>query len=64
MRCVVTQLALAAALISSPSLSAQAPAPGGDEAAVRTVIGEYLLGLKFNDTLSLSKAFWPEAHLF
>jgi hypothetical protein len=35
-----------------------------EEAAVRAVVERYLHGLKFNDTLALRDAFWPEAKLF
>lgn len=31
---------------------------------VRRVVEQYLHGLKFNDTTSLQRAFWPEARLF
>ena len=34
------------------------------DSAVRSVVERYLHGLKFNDTLSLRDAFWPEARLF
>lgn len=40
---------------------AQSVAP--DSAAIAAVLGEYLHGLQFNDTLSLQKAFWPAAKL-
>lgn len=48
------------------SLAAQAPAqtPASEETAVRAVVERYLHGLKFNDTLALRDAFWPEAKLF
>ncbi len=35
-----------------------------DSVAIAGVIAGYLHGLKFNDTLSLQKAFWPAAKLF
>jgi hypothetical protein len=35
-----------------------------DSVAIAGVIADYLHGLKFNDTLSLQKAFWPAAKLF
>jgi hypothetical protein len=35
-----------------------------DAGAIRQVVEHYLHGLKFNDTLSLQRAFWPEARLF
>jgi hypothetical protein len=38
--------------------------PSGDEAAVRSVVEQYLHGLKFNDTTSLRKVFWPAAKLY
>ena len=34
------------------------------DSAVRAVVQRYLHGLKFNDTVSLHEAFWPEARLF
>ena len=34
------------------------------DSAVRAVVERYLHGLKFNDTVSLHEAFWPEARLF
>ena len=40
---------------------AQSVAP--DSAAIAAVLGDYLHGLQFNDTLSLRKAFWPAAKL-
>lgn len=64
MRPIATQIAFTLVLLSSPPLCAQTPRPGQDEAAVRTVVDRYLHGLKFNDTLSLREAFWPEARLF
>ena len=50
--------------IASAALVAQTPAAGSAEAAVRAVVERYLRGLKFNDTLSLREAFWPDARLF
>ena len=39
--------------------------PGtADESAVRSVVEQYLHGLKFNDTTSLHNAFWPGAKLY
>jgi hypothetical protein len=53
------------ALLSLPSVGcAQAARTQNDTAAVREVVERYLHGLKFNDTLSLGRAFWPEAKLF
>ena len=40
-----------------------APGIHGDS-AVREVVHRYLHGLKFNDTVSLHAAFWPEARLY
>src|SRR6186997_851827 len=40
-----------------------APGIRGDS-AVREVVHRYLHGLKFNDTVSLHAAFWPEARLY
>ena len=34
------------------------------DSAVREVVHRYLHGLKFNDTVSLHAAFWPEARLY
>jgi len=47
----------------SRELTAQATTTT-DPAAIRQVVEHYLHGLKFNDTLSLQRAFWPEARLF
>jgi hypothetical protein len=54
--------AFALSLVLAPALRAQAPAD--DRALVRTVVENYLHGLKFNDVESLKKAFWPDAKLF
>jgi hypothetical protein len=35
-----------------------------DADPIRQVVEHYLHGLKFNDTTSLQRAFWPEARLF
>ena len=35
-----------------------------EDSSVRAVVQRYLHGLKFNDTVSLHEAFWPEAKLF
>lgn len=52
-------------LVGMPAAAvAQTPVPDGDTGAVRAVIGQYLHGLKFNDTTDLRKAFWPEAKLY
>src|SRR5262245_60244984 len=54
-------------LLMSVAMSLPTPAhaqSAGEEAAVRTVVERYLRGLKFNDTLALRDAFWPEAKLF
>ena len=55
-------VAFALSLVIAPALCAQAPAD--DRALVRTVVENYLHGLKFNDVDSLKKAFWPDAKLF
>jgi hypothetical protein len=57
-------LILLALVVTSSTAVAQASPPETDEAAVRDVIGQYLHGLKFNDTTDLRKAFWPEARLY
>lgn len=44
--------------------AAAAAQPTNDTAAVRTVVGRYLHGLKFNDVGALKEAFWPGAKLF
>jgi hypothetical protein len=52
-------------LVGAPAgqqLRAQTAVP--DSTAIAAVLGEYLHGLRFNDTLSLQKAFWPAAKLF
>jgi hypothetical protein len=35
-----------------------------EDSTVRAVVQRYLHGLKFNDTVSLHEAFWPETRLF
>ena len=52
---------LALALTAPAAAMAQSTAA---DSAVRAVVNGYLHGLKFNDTVSLAKAFWPEARLF
>jgi len=52
---------VAMALIAPAAATAQSNAA---DSAVRAVVQSYLHGLKFNDTASLAKAFWPEARLF
>ena len=52
---------LVLALIVPAAASAQ---PSSDTAAVRSVVGRYLHGLKFNDVAALKEAFWPGARLF
>jgi Putative lumazine-binding len=44
-------------------LPAQSNPPTGVD-PIRQVVEHYLHGLKFNDTTSLQRAFWPEARLF
>ena len=44
-------------------LPAQSSTPS-DVDPIRQVVEQYLHGLKFNDTTSLQRAFWPEARLF
>lgn len=44
-------------------LSAQATTTT-DAELIRQVVEHYLHGLKFNDTTSLQRVFWPEARLF
>ena len=39
------------------------PPPPPRDSAVRAVVERYLHGLKFNDTLGLAQAFWPDARL-
>lgn len=41
-----------------------AAAKAREDSTVRAVVQRYLHGLKFNDTVSLHEAFWPEAKLF
>ncbi len=54
--------------LTSLALLLAFPATGraqqSDSSAVRAVLERYLHGLKFNDTLALREAFWPEAKLF
>ena len=50
-------------LFAVPGVAA-AQAPTSDTAAVRAVVERYLHGLKFNDTMALRDAFWPDAKLY
>ena len=62
-RSVVRTLA-ALCIIGVPARQhARAQSAAPDSAAIAAVLGEYLHGLKFNDTLSLQKAFSPGAKL-
>jgi hypothetical protein len=54
---------LALLSLLAPSLVA-AQETKTDSAAVRQVVERYLHGLKFNDTLALGEAFWPDARLY
>ena len=54
---------LVALLCLTAGRGASAQTAKNDTAAVREVVERYLHGLKFNDTLSLGRAFWPEARL-
>ncbi len=62
------QLALALSLSACAGTlaHAQSDAAAGarEDSSVRAVVQRYLHGLKFNDTVSLHEAFWPEARLF
>src|SRR5690242_5553836 len=61
----IARLALAVSLAlpaAGSAASAQSATP--DTAAVRTVVGRYLHGLKFNDVAALKEAFWPQAKLY
>ena len=55
-------LLLSLLLVPLSRLPAQSPKP--DSTAVREVVERYLHGLKFNDTLALGEAFWPDAKLY
>jgi hypothetical protein len=55
---------LAVAFFAGTSLCVPASATPQSDSAVRAVVNRYLHGLKFNDTVSLHEAFWPEARLF
>ena len=59
-RAIIVGGSAACLLIAEPAL-AQSAQP---DSAVRAVVNRYLHGLKFNDTVSLHAAFWPEARLF
>lgn len=45
-------------------LPAQSDAAVAAADPIRRVVEQYLHGLKFNDTTSLQRAFWPQARLF
>jgi protease I len=61
---VLVMTVLFALFASAAGLRAETPVhAGGDEAAVREVVGTYLHGLKFNDVPSFRKAFWRDAKL-
>ncbi len=62
-RVISALVAVIVGFLAAPVLGAQTPATD-DRVAVRTVVENYLHGLKFNDVESLKKAFWPEAKLF
>jgi putative lumazine-binding protein len=55
---------LAASLSILTAATAQVKTATADERAVRTVVEQYLHGLKFNDVAGLRQAFWPGARLF
>lgn len=57
-----TAATLAVLLAVPGALGAQAAT--SDSAAVRAVVERYLRGLKFNDTMALRDAFWPDAKLY
>lgn len=61
MRRYCLAFAVAIAVVAPAKSSAQAARA---DSAVRAVVERYLHGLKFNDTVSLHEAFWPEARLF
>ena len=52
------------ALVTAALVPGQVRAQQSDSVAVRAVLERYLRGLKFNDTMALREAFWPEAKLF
>jgi len=55
-------IAMLAMALIAPAVATAQSSPA--DSAVRAVVQSYLHGLKFNDTVSLAKAFWPEARLF
>lgn len=59
-------LALSISVGSATLVDAQTDtvARAREDSSVRAVVQRYLHGLKFNDTVSLHEAFWPEAKLF
>jgi hypothetical protein len=59
-------IALLSIAVATTSARAQADRVAGarEDSAIRAVVQRYLHGLKFNDTVSLHEAFWPEAKLF
>ena len=67
MRPICAALALVSIMLAAPGgtprCHAQASGPRGNPDSVRAVVARYLHGLKFNDTASFQKAFWPEALL-
>jgi len=53
-----------AALLLLSTAAVNAQKPNDAKADVRHAVEKYLRGLRFNDTLSLRAAFWPEAKLY
>ena len=60
----LTILAAGLGLATLAPVTMRSQNAGADTAAVRAVVERYLHGLKFNDTLALRDAFWPEARLY
>lgn len=60
-------LIVALLVVAAPTVGKAQPdstSRAREDSAVRAVVERYLHGLKFNDTVSLHEAFWPEARLF
>ena len=59
--CLLTAVLLGVSAGCASEPASRTPDP--QEEAVRSVVGAYLHGLKFNDVPSLRSAFWPDAKL-
>jgi hypothetical protein len=64
LRHVAITLLLSAGVATAAQAQTDTTARAREDSTVRAVVQGYLHGLKFNDTVSLHEAFWPEAKLF